>query len=162
MLSFLYPLLAVWKWISAFVWKCLLSLFHSLSFVSHPSCSLSFSYHCQILYLFWHSPINRNCSWARCPCQLLPHFSARTAACVCVCCVCVRAERTVDRWCRTAGPEWQVCVTRASAVVKERKKTLTKRNYLKRNISASLWLPGAGKQRGGGDEVVVVVGGHLE
>lgn len=47
-------------------------------------------------------------------------------------------------------------------MVKERKTTLTERNYLKRNISASLRLPGAGKQRGGGGEVGGWGGGALE
>lgn len=48
---------------------CLLFFIHSVSFVSYPFCSLSFIYHCQILYLFWHTPLNRNCSWAQCLCQ---------------------------------------------------------------------------------------------
>lgn len=90
------------------------------------------------------------------PALLLP---VRACACVRVC-VCVFV-RTVDRWCRTAGPEWQVCVTLASPVVKERKTTLTERNYLKRNISAGLRLPRAGKQRGLGGWDKVRRGGPL-
>ncbi len=129
----------------------------SLSRLS-PSRSLSFSYHCQILYLFWHSPINVNCSSGMVTLPVNCHILAPALQCVCVCvCVCVCAERTVDRWCRTAGPEWQVCVTWASTVVKERKTTLTERNYLKRN---SLRLPGAGKQRGVGGGGSEVQGGH--
>lgn len=162
--DFSYSLLAMWKWIHyclemfALFFFCFarLSSLTLLLFVFLLSLS-------EIVFTLTQSNKHKLFSGT----VPLLETAAFYHQCCCVC-VWVRARvcvhvcvRTVDRWRRTAGLEWQVCVTRASTVVKERKTTLRERNYLKRNISASLWLPRAGKQRGLGGGIWWWWGGVL-